>query len=69
MAEETKTTENQMDEMSPIKQGVPPGLKAEGALPTEEYRVGHQKIPPVLIAIYVFVAIWAAISWIPFYGY
>lgn len=67
MAEEKKSSEaatiEQLDEMSPIDTSM---FKVE--LP-QEYRVGHNKVPGPLLALYVLVFLWAAISWIPFYGY
>ena len=67
------TEENtQLDEMSPVNMETGTGIPREfmkGALPTEEYRVGHNKPPMVLIVLYVLVVLWAGISWIPFYGY
>jgi hypothetical protein len=50
------------DEMSPIN-------PAQSALPTDEYKVGHNKPPLFLIVLYILVIVWCAISWIPFYGY
>lgn len=35
----------------------------------DEYKVGHHKPPLFLVVLYVVVIVWAAISWIPFYGY
>ena len=61
-----------MDEMSPVDLDTGTGVPKEfirGALPTSEYRVGHNKPPLVLMILYVLVVVWAAISWIPFYGY
>ena len=63
------TENNPNDEMSPIAYGVPTGLSVQGAQPTQEYKVGHNKPPLLLIVLYVTVIIWCAISWIPFYGY
>jgi hypothetical protein len=31
--------------------------------------VGHGKIPLLLLLFFAFLVIWAAISWIPFFGY
>ncbi len=61
-----------MDEMSPVDLDSGRGVPKEfirGALPTEEYRVGHNKPPLVLVVLYILVVVWATISWIPFYGY
>ncbi len=61
-----------MDEMSPVDLDSGKGVPKEfmrGALPTSEYKVGHHKPPMVLVVLYMLVIVWAAISWIPFYGY
>ena len=61
--------EKKLDEMSPLCEaganGLPVGMKAA----SDEYKVGHNKPPLFLIVLYIFVIIWCAISWIPFYGY
>ncbi len=63
--EDKNKSELVMDEMSPIS----PALSRSLVTPTAEYRVGHNKPPLFLIALYVIVVLWCAISWIPFYGY
>ena len=64
------STELLIDEMSPIASlGVPPGMPPNIMNKTDEYKVGHQSPPLFLVALYIMVIIWAAISWIPFYGY
>jgi hypothetical protein len=66
---DAKKNNNKFDEMSPVYQGVPPGIIPQGATPTKEYKVGHNRPPIFLIVLYIIVIIWCAISWIPFYGY
>lgn len=70
MSEEQKN--QNLDEMSPVNVGDGTGVPKEfvkGALPTNEYRVAHNRPPMALVVIYILVILWAAISWIPFYGY
>ncbi len=67
MAEEIKINkaELKMDEMSPIS----PDLAKALVTPAAEYKVSHNTPPLFLVVLYVFVIVWCAISWIPFYGY
>ena len=60
------TENNSNDEMSPIAYGVPSGIAIQGAQPTNEYKVGHNKPPLLKMVLYVMVIIWCANSWIPF---
>ncbi len=59
---EAKTI-HELDEMSPVNPAI---FKLP---PSHEYRVGHHKVPTPLLILYLLVFCWAAISWIPFYGY
>jgi hypothetical protein len=65
MTEQNQAEPKKMDEMSPTSPNIFPAT----VHPTDEYKVGHNKPPLPLVILYVFVIIWAAISWIPFYGY
>jgi hypothetical protein len=66
MSEEKKQN---IDEMSPVYQGLASGNLPNFTHATDEYKVGHHKPPLFLVVLYVGVIIWCAISWIPFYGY
>lgn len=34
-----------------------------------EYRIGEGPPPPFLIVMFVLIFLWAAFSWVPFFGY
>lgn len=61
--------ENNLDEMSPVYEGLAKGMPPNLTAKTDEYKVGHHKPPLFLVILYLLVLVWAAISWIPFYGY
>lgn len=58
-----QTSIEKLDEMSPVDPSV---FRVE---PAKEYRVSHNKVPLPLLVLYIMVFLWAALSWIPFYGY
>ena len=71
MMKENKILMNKpLDEMSPANEaganGLPTGITSAY---NDEYKVGHNRPPMFLIVLYLLVLAWAAISWIPFYGY
>lgn len=56
MAETAKTTASE-------------GASEEHYEEVAEYRVGEGAPPLALIVIFAFIVMWAATSWVPFFGY
>jgi hypothetical protein len=57
------------DEDKKLAPGAPEEVPTQHYEEVSEYRIGEGPPPLPLIVAFVLIVIWAAVSWIPFFGY